>query len=98
MPRFISRSSVELLASNVTTSTLGRLFVKKNMMTALCLLGGAMAAIDAGPGTGELGAQQEDLRGVEDPEQQDDQRARCAERRGDTAVPDVKRDQVLAAG
>ena len=56
-----------------------------------------MAAIATGKSVGELGAQQEDLGGVVDPQQQHDQGARRAVGRRYVAAADVERDQVLAA-
>src|SRR4029079_13664296 len=51
-------------------------------------VGSTAAAEHAGPGAGKLRAQQEDLGRIEDPEQQDDQRPRRPEARGDVAAAD----------
>ena len=50
-----------------------------------------------GKGTGELGAQQEDLSGIVDPQQKHDQGAGRAVGGGNIALADIERDQILAA-
>ena len=47
-----------------------------------------------GTGLGEFGAQKEDLRGVVDPQQQDNQAARHPVGRGNRSAADVPSDEV----
>ncbi len=58
----------------------------------------AHRAEDACVDPGEFGAHQEDLRRVVDPDEDDDERPRCAVARGDAAFADVQADQELADG
>ena len=59
-------------------------------------LDAAQRAERLGVDPGELGAEEEDLRRVVDPDEDDDQRAGGAEARGDAALADVQADQELA--
>src|SRR5450631_4891941 len=56
-----------------------------------------MTAVALGEGVRELGAKEEDLGRVVDPDQEHDQGAGGAIGRGDIALADIERDQVLAA-
>src|SRR3981189_1239161 len=59
-------------------------------------LASGVGAVAPREGARELGAQQEDLRRIEDPEQQDDERARRAIGRGRIALDGIRAVHVLA--
>src|SRR5579884_2793909 len=63
-----------------------------------CIVGRArLAAFALGIGVGELGTKQEDLRGVVDPQQDQNQRPGRTKSRSDAALADVESQQIFAS-